>query len=52
MRKFDNNSWKHIANSSNFDEDFDEVYEEHLNRERRQKLKDKDRYALKEDNRF
>lgn len=52
MRKFDNNSWKQIANSVDLDEDFDEIYEEHLKREHKQKLKDKDRHALKEDRFF
>lgn len=48
MRQFDNNSWKQLANSSNLDEDFDEAYEEHVKREGKQKLRDKDRNALKE----
>lgn len=52
MRKFDNSSWKQLANSFDPDEEFDEVYEEHLKREHKQRFKDKDRHALKEDRFF
>jgi len=52
MRKFDNNSWKQVVNSVDLDEDFEEIYEEHLKREQKQRFKDKDRHALKEDRFF
>lgn len=48
MRQFDNNSWKQIVNSVNLDDEFDDIYEEHAKREHRQRIKDKDRHALKE----
>jgi hypothetical protein len=49
-RKVTQTDWCKIANSPDFDEQFDDLYNEEVIRETKNKRKEKDRYAFKEEN--
>jgi hypothetical protein len=48
-RKLTHTDWCKFANSPDFDEQFEDVYDEESIRETKTKRKEKDRYAFKEE---
>lgn len=48
-RKLTHTDWRKLANSPDFDDKFDEIYNEEVVRETKNKRKEKDRYAFKEE---
>lgn len=48
-RKLTQTDWCKFANSPDFDEQFDELYDEESVRESKARRKEKDRYAFKEE---
>lgn len=49
MRKYTNDDWRRLANSPDFDDAYDELYEKQLNIESKQRKKEKNIHASKED---
>lgn len=51
-RKLTQNDWCRLANSPNFEDTYDDLYNEEIRRESKTKKREKDRHAYKEDGLF
>ncbi len=49
MHKKENKNWQKIANTPNYNEHFDDLYEEEIVRDSKQKKREQVRFGLKED---